>query len=897
MRNDYSDAYQSRPRHVELRYTKFRINGIPGEKHAVFIPDGLKLSRPVFSQICGALHKEMPSMLLAGMSSLRHPARMSTKQLRECEGFKPLMDDAMSSLGMIPNPSEERGFFSSACSRDSGADYFRSELRLNDEDPTRDSLDDVANRVLEKKIGSMVCAAASAAQRANAWIFSGPQISAFEVFLQQGIEADEIDVFRLVAAHVQDRAYMESAQSVKLLQQLCEKSQPMSVQAVYRADPLTLKGDLWNPTRNASHPEFAKYGYDQWSFDTYEDTMAEGHPITQWPWPYGDLFLFFYREEVGLRDVDWSYATRVRHDLEAIPFDPELLAPVAYVCIGGNEPNAKKKLMQALKVMSPLVVMDNTPSVPKQMALLLNLVARVWQPSPLSACRPFLAEGTRLWGSPSNSELLQALSPSKLLNHVERAFDNSGMQESERLALSDVVGLLDIVKRRPQAFRETVCVVDPLRNSPETVTTQITALLSSPQSREMNNPEIHRSLVMKAWRLHRKLARKARQLRDFATALAMAIAIAMLLTTVLAVLAVFLCLQKAGYEDVTFHVSAFLMHKKLAVSYTWSEAAWVLHLCLLTLPVAAALLAALQAHFRVSQKWSSVHMVASQVVSEIYRFLGCLGGYSTVPALAQQIFMKRLQDMVKQLSASGIQEDELMQGGDAEEEGFPRDAQALEEHIDEHLYGVSPPGCCRRRLQQCSASLGSAKPPKARDPTAQLSAETYMEVRILPLRRHYRDLIRSVARLRTTLNVCFVLNLCAASGLGASGLYVWVPVPLGLAAFLLALTQWMAPPEMLLGVTNALTALNSMHLKWFGSDIRENRSDASKLRLISTTEKIARVIAMILTGSNAPPEEGAEEEDYWSGDGDTSTPSLSAKGMHETFVNPSSSSSTMDPSW
>eukprot|EP00418_Pyrodinium_bahamense_P033518 CAMPEP_0179152278 /NCGR_PEP_ID=MMETSP0796-20121207/73990_1 /TAXON_ID=73915 /ORGANISM="Pyrodinium bahamense, Strain pbaha01" /LENGTH=102 /DNA_ID=CAMNT_0020853469 /DNA_START=216 /DNA_END=520 /DNA_ORIENTATION=+ len=102
MRADYSDACQMGPRHVELKYTKFRISGIPGEKHAVFIPDGLKLSHPVLSQICGALHKEMPNMLLSGMSSLRHPARMSTKQLRESEGFKPLMNDAMSSLGMLP---------------------------------------------------------------------------------------------------------------------------------------------------------------------------------------------------------------------------------------------------------------------------------------------------------------------------------------------------------------------------------------------------------------------------------------------------------------------------------------------------------------------------------------------------------------------------------------------------------------------------------------------------------------------------------------------------------------------------------------------------------------------------------------------------------------------------
>jgi len=61
------------------------------------------------------------------------------------------------------------------------------------------------------------------------------------------------------------------------------------------------------------------------------------------------------------------------------------------------------------------------------------------------------------------------------------------------------------------------------------------------------------------------------------------------------------------------------------------------------------------------------------------------------------------------------------------------------------------------------------------------------------------------------------------------------------------------------GVNGALTMLNSLDLKWHGSGIRENRSEASKQRLISTTERISHVVALIFAGSNLAPLEDPEE--------------------------------------
>merc|ERR1719356_925533 len=47
-----------------FRYTKFTLEGFPGEKHAVFISDRLAINAETFECICEALGREPPSMTL-----------------------------------------------------------------------------------------------------------------------------------------------------------------------------------------------------------------------------------------------------------------------------------------------------------------------------------------------------------------------------------------------------------------------------------------------------------------------------------------------------------------------------------------------------------------------------------------------------------------------------------------------------------------------------------------------------------------------------------------------------------------------------------------------------------------------------------------------------------------
>merc|ERR1719362_2636794 len=196
---------------------------------------------------------------------------------------------------------------------------------------------------------------------------------------------------------------------------------------------------------------------DHWSFDTIDQQIVTGHPLTLWPWPHANLFLLFYHEE-NIRgsihpEVDWQFQTTKRLDHEAIPFVPALLAPTGYAFFGtprGGSAAKKKHIMQAMRSASPVVLVDNTPNVAKQLSLAVTALRRVYERAPLSTCRPFLDDSasTALTGTPALQELLQAVSPGKILQYVEDQFDVSGMDNSDKLTLSDIMGLVDLMKRR-----------------------------------------------------------------------------------------------------------------------------------------------------------------------------------------------------------------------------------------------------------------------------------------------------------------------------------------------------------------------------------------------------------------------------------------------------------------
>ena len=124
------------------------------------------------------------------------------------------------------------------------------------------------------------------------------------------------------------------------------------------------------------------------------------------------------------------------------------------------------------------------------------------------------------------------------------------------------------------------------------------------------------------------------------------------------------------------------------------------------LPVSPAPLTTRQSHFQVSQKWGSVHRGASQLVSEIYRFLGSVGPYpmSFTGNGSQKRFARRLQDLVRHLPRVGVQEEDFMDG-EAEDDGFPEDNEALEAHANQYLYGAQPRGRLRRMAGDCIEEL------------------------------------------------------------------------------------------------------------------------------------------------------------------------------------------------
>jgi len=122
----------TRPAQIEdLRYTKFALDGAPGLKHAVLVPDNLEVTPLVMEQVCFLLDREMPSMFLTGLSSLSHTSKLTTLQLRKSPGFSPLLAEAQRSLGL----------YSTKLSNESAGQS--------------EKLTDIVDAVREKKIGTM----------------------------------------------------------------------------------------------------------------------------------------------------------------------------------------------------------------------------------------------------------------------------------------------------------------------------------------------------------------------------------------------------------------------------------------------------------------------------------------------------------------------------------------------------------------------------------------------------------------------------------------------------------------------------------------------------------------------------------------------------------------------
>jgi len=418
-------------------------------------------------------------------------------------------------------------------------------------------------------------------------------------------------------------------------------------------------------------------------------------------------------------------------------------------------------------------------------------------------------------------------------------------------------------------------VVDPLHSSPERIMSQTVHLMSRSLfvARETNTTVAYRSLVMKAWRLHRKLVRKAQDLRTLATVLTISTAVVMLLCTALATCAAAIRLQTqrdpTESEDLLYNVSAPVDNRMVVISFNVSDELGLIKLSLLAFPMIAGLLITLQSHFQVSQKWAIVHMAASETVSEIYWFLGSVGPYAGSSSKAQRRFVSRLQDTVKNLSQAGYDDDMI---GDDSENGFPQDNDDLEQHIGQYLYGIQPMNCLRRRIQECVSTMVQCSPccgwtsllmdsQESKDMASPVSAESYMEVRVQPLRKYYSVWHHRLSTTRNVLHFFIVVTLSVGSALGASGLSMWIPTSLAVATCFGTLINWLAPSEMLSTVNQASTTLKDLDLRWKGTDIVENNREGTKTGLIQLTEKIAWAVASTYSGASMALSDLDDEED------------------------------------
>merc|ERR1712032_31551 len=398
--------------------------------------------------------------------------------------------------------------------------------------------------------------------------------------------------------------------------------------------------------------------------------------------------------------------------------------------------------------------------------------------------------------------------------------------------------------------------------------------------RELSSNDLHRSLVVKGWDLHLRLVRRATNLRRFATAMVVSIATLMLTSTVLAMTRIWL-----KFHDVLVKGRGGGIDEVLAASPATDVTEQqvpherLLDIALVVLPISVLLLMTIQGSFQIAHSWASYHMGASKVVAEIYFFLGGVAPYDQSPAANQRRFLKRLRDMVKRLSVSGVREEDLVRSANGEQAAPNMDAEVLQSEIHKSLYGIEPLWLPCRKIRDCLRSCCTCcnggtwgtllDGPEHHDLAAPVNAEIYMEVRIAPLKKYYGDTVRAVARLRMILYCALMVVICISVGIGATDHFdMWIPATLGVVSFLTTITHWLTPPEIIAAINSAISVLQKMELRWQGSDIRENRSDVTRQRLISATEHMVLAVERAMCRATAVPEADDDDHDLDEGDRD-----------------------------
>jgi len=710
-------------------------------------------------------------------------------------------------------------------------------------------LEDFVDSVFQQRAISLTASIASAAQSLNAWVLTSPGTTTFETLLQLGPKmSTDAEIVKAVAVHMQDRAYMECPRSKDLLSQLFQRSEPMSSTAVDDFAPLELPGDLWDPAQNGANAEFRRHGFRRWSFSHAGEAAARGHPAVSWPWPCGDIFFLFYREEENSfgTQADWNFQTERYHDAAAIPFQPEMLAPPAYVVIGGGGAT-KKRLLQVMQVVRPTVILDNTPGVAKQMSLLLSLLKQVLR-ADLGECRPLLRDGawSDLPARPSAADLLKALSPSKILQKVVSRYDCTRMPLDARITLSDVVYILDLVRSRPMVFKESLCVLDPLHDSPEDSTHVLASALGSSHvgsTMEVNrDARLTSSLVLRVWDVHRRLFKAKARLGRSTAYMQVAIAVCTLLAVSFSVVAVHLRLERSRLEEAIL-ASGSLPSDAGPLS---GGALYAVRLPMLLLPIGVGMVTVLQAHLRLAHKWARTQQAMAVVASEVFTFLGGVGRYSADAETNRDILSGLLEDVTYEMSTLGITTG-TVGGADA----VSLESEALQQHIEESIYGLQPRGWICRKFQQAISFVGlSGGDPRREhcskhfgDFFSMLTAEMYIDVRVTPLLDYLRERTKEIQRIHTGISIAICVILFVTAGLAMCDITSAVPVCITLIVCLAAAQKHAAPLDLCQANQAAIEELTRLELRWHSLSIREQREWQTRSTLISRTEKVMLAVA------------------------------------------------------
>jgi len=878
---EVSSQTQSIPRGSGLRYAKFCVGPV-GPKHAIFVQDHQKLTPSVLECVCKALEIEVPRAILQSVSSNPDVHSM----------FEQLVGQSKAQLGAPSHqPDKSKSTLLPSCMSETMPD-----LLISHEE---------AKGVFQKKIASAVGSIANAASTTNVWFCSGSEDTTLETSLDHAFDGTKQEVFRVSIVHMQDKALAESRTRRTLMRQLFDNSQLMTKEVVAGFVPMTLQGDRHDATTTRMDDGFRNVS------DLDDESLPRNVDEPPPPWPSSDLIICFYRESLGMKNQGL-----MEMDSDFTSDGPLTVTPtvssmgtVGFVIMGGSIADARRSLLQAVRVMSPVIILDNTLSVPTQLALFLDVVLRVWSATPLTSCREFFNDDNTFGTSqPSATELVDAMQPSTVLCHIQKGFATAtgrnvvlrtaamelDAQTQERFALSDVVVFLEMVKRRPQFFKEMVTVVDFLKDEPEKVTTKSATLFNNPNLgqlvSEFNSTQAHWKLVLRAWRLHRGFTKQALRLRSLANALVLATSSTLVLSTVIAVCLVVVRLVEAkmpwdarvynaGLPQNDFsrdmRYTAYNVTVDVYIAWSVSEELQALRLLMLFLP---GIFLTLQGCLQPGQKWTAHYMAACQTVAQIHCFLSSTGMYRERSKLKSKRLMHQLLETSRNVSGSRYHSDlHDEQSMESLDDTFPVDRADLEQHVNQHLYGMQTRSWFQTCLQACVMKVWRCPccnwtallmdTHKERDFAAVTSAELYLDLRVLPLRNHYNKWLKSLMFWRVILVISSALCLVFTAMLGAVGgkLSVWIPVVLSLAAAIMNVTSWFTPSSLISALQNAITTLSDLELRYNGSARGETFLKSTKNRLVLTTERLSLSVSATYAGS--PVIEQLEEEDCWDSDG------------------------------